>query len=54
MRTFFPLLATLLLCGCLNRAQRVQRYQQRATAECLKKHTVEECKPLPYPSEEPR
>ena len=35
----------LILPGCA-----VKRYNERATAACLKKYTVEQCKPLTYPA----
>lgn len=43
---------TLMNTGCMNHFAAVQRYQEKATADCLKHHTAEECRALPYPSEE--
>lgn len=42
-------LTLLLLTGCaLHR--RVTAYNQRATVECRKTHTEQECRPLTYPT----
>jgi uncharacterized ParB-like nuclease family protein len=40
------LIALLALSGCV----RVRAYQDRATRDCLAKHSAEQCKPLSYPS----
>jgi uncharacterized lipoprotein YmbA len=45
----FVILSLLLLSGCAIK-RKVNAYQVRATAACEKKHSVEACKPLPYPS----
>ena len=45
-------LLLVLLCGCLNKIPAVAKYQASATEECEKKHTPEECKVLPYPSDQ--
>jgi hypothetical protein len=49
--TRFAILAALLLLspGCAIK-KKVDAYQQRTTEACQKHHSVEECKPLPYPS----
>ena len=39
--------------GCLNKIPAVAHYQDEATRKCREHHSVEECKPLPYPSERP-
>lgn len=44
---------TMGLSGC-DRLRPVKRYQQKATEDCEKHHTAEQCAPLPYPSQEPR
>jgi len=48
------LLLILPLSGCLNKIPAVARYQASATEKCERTHTPEECKPLPYPSEDQR
>lgn len=48
---FVVVIAMILsLCGCLDRVHAVKAYQARATASCLKHHSEQACKPLPYPS----
>ena len=38
--------------GCADKIPAVARYQASATEKCEKVHTVDTCRPLPYPSEE--
>lgn len=44
------LLLTLFTCSSLGRLRAVQHYQQKATEDCLNKHTPEECRALNYPA----
>jgi hypothetical protein len=46
MKTVSLIAILLLLCGCT----RIRAYQVRATEKCEARHTVEQCKPLAYPS----
>jgi uncharacterized lipoprotein YmbA len=48
----FVILSLLLLSGCAIK-RKVNAYQVRATAACEKKHSVEACKPLAFPSCQP-
>jgi hypothetical protein len=46
------LLLLILLWGCAIR-RKVETYNAHTTADCLKHHTSEQCKPLSYPACEP-
>ena len=45
-------LLALASLGCLNKIPAVAKYQASATEKCEKVHTPEQCKPLPYPSDQ--
>jgi hypothetical protein len=47
--TLLAFLLLMMTTSCLDRTRYVRAYQEKATADCLKSHTVEQCKPLSYP-----